>query len=157
MDNRKTESTTFRITEWIKSDISRSILLLTGFILIAIIGVSLTSWWAYPLEDLQEMGFIGESNIYGVNTSGFSLSSLDAVKIALRESERRSVDHITVRPRNQTLVANRTVVMIESWEVHIWHSPHNSRKSDITWAFIDPYSGQVLSMGFEEFLEKPRS
>ena len=156
MEVGKTESTTSRTIEWIKTDVSRSILLLTGVILSVIIGVSLTSWWAYPLEDLQERGFISEANIYDVNTSEFSLSGLDAVKIALRECECRKIDHITVRPRNKALLENGTVLVRESWEVHLWYNPPKSRRSSITWAFIDPYSGQVLSMVTEELLATAR-
>ena len=146
MEVGKADSATSRIIEWIKTDVSRSILLLTGVILIAIIGVSLTSWWAFSLEELQERGFIHETNIYDVNTSEFSLTSFDAVKIALQECERRKIDHITVRPRNQTLLENRTVLAKESWEVHFWHSPPKAREVCVTWAFIDPFTGYVIAM-----------
>ena len=150
------QTLTSQTIEWLSSDVPRSILLLTGIILIAIIGVSLTSWWSYSLEDLQDRGFISESNIYGVNTSGFSLSGLDAVKIALRECERMKIDHITVRPRNETLLENRTVLVRESWEVHLWHSSPQANHAHVTWAFLDPYSGQVLSLVNEKYLTRFR-
>ena len=149
--DKSDEKTEVRIFQWFTKDVSRSILLLTGVILVAIIGVSLTSWWAYSLEDLQERGFIYETNKYDVNTSGFSLTGLDAVRITLHECKRRNIDHITVRPRNETLLENRTVLVKESWEVHLWHSPPKARQVSVTWAFIDPYTGQVLSMVTENY------
>jgi hypothetical protein len=94
----KAESTTSRTIEWIKTDVSRSILLLTGVILIVIIGVTLTSWRVYPLEDLQRMGFIRENNPKGMDTSGFNIDSLDAVRIALQETKGEKVVSISVRP-----------------------------------------------------------
>jgi len=150
MDTHKTESPISYILSWLKKDVTGSILLLTGVILIMIIGVSLTSWWAYPLEDLQEKGFIRVTNPYGVNTSGFSITSLEAVNIALRESVVRKMDRINVRPSHEVLLENRTVLERESWEVHLWHSPLKSSQLVITWAFIDPFSGQVLSMVTED-------
>jgi hypothetical protein len=103
------QTLTSRIIDWFKSDFSRSILLLTGVILIVIIGVTLTSWRVYPLEDLLRMGFIRENNPIGMDTSGFNIDSLDAVKIALQECEDKKVVSISVRPYNEVLLFNRTV------------------------------------------------
>ena len=150
----KTESTSSSFLLWIKSDVSRSILLLTGVILIVIIGVSLTSWWSYSFEELQEREFITENNIYSVNTSGFILNGLDAVKVALYHSENRKITRITVRPRETAILVNGRVLERDSWEVHLWNKPRNSQKSSVTWAFIDPYSGQLLSMKTEFLIAK---
>jgi len=135
-----------RIFHWFKKDISRSILILTGVILIAIIGVSLTSWRVYPLEDLQRMGFIRENNPKDMDTSGFNIGSLDAVKIALQECKVKEVVSISVRPYDEVLLFNRTVISRECWDVHIRHNPSGARQGSVTWVFVDPYTGHVIAM-----------
>ena len=140
------QTLTSRIIDWFKSDFSRSILLLTGVILITIIGVSLTSWRVYPLDALQRMGFIRENNPIGMDTSGFNIDSLDAVKIALQECKGKKVVSISVRPYNEVLLFNRTVISRECWDVHIRHDPSGARQGSISWVFVDPYTGHVITV-----------
>jgi hypothetical protein len=44
------------------------------------------------------MGFIRENNPKGMDTSGFNIDSLDAVRIALQETKGEKVVSISVRP-----------------------------------------------------------
>ncbi len=142
----KTEPASSPTLLWLKSDVSKSILLLTGVILIVIIGVSLTSWWAYPHDALQRMGFIQENNPKVMDTSGFNIGSLDAVKIALQECRGEKVVSISVRPYDEALFWNRTVISRECWDVHIRHNPSGARQGSVTWVFVDPYTGHVIAM-----------